>query len=78
MYHNIGMADKIKIGILGAGTWAIALARMLCNAGRSVTVWSAIGEEIDGLLSTGRHPNFPETELPSEIVYTKEMISYII
>ncbi|MBR3186853.1 MAG: hypothetical protein IKF59_02310, partial [Lachnospiraceae bacterium] len=26
-----------KIGVLGAGTWGMALARMLCNAGNDVT-----------------------------------------
>lgn len=31
-----------RIGILGAGTWGIALARMLSNSGHDVMVWSAI------------------------------------
>ena len=31
-----------KIGVLGAGTWGIALARMLAVNGRDVTVWSAL------------------------------------
>ena len=35
------------IGILGAGTWGMALARMLCISGHAVTVWSAIEREID-------------------------------
>ena len=35
-----------NIGILGAGTWGIALARMLANSGHKVTVWSAIESEI--------------------------------
>lgn len=33
---------KRKIGILGAGTWGMALARMLCVSGNDVLVWSAI------------------------------------
>ena len=40
-----------KIGVLGAGTWGMALARMLCNAGNEVIVWSALGAEIDELRS---------------------------
>jgi len=28
-----------KIGVLGAGTWGMALARMLSNKGCDVTVW---------------------------------------
>ena len=35
------------IGILGAGTWAIALAHMLSINNHSVTVWSALPNEID-------------------------------
>lgn len=67
------MKNIMKIGILGAGTWGIALARMLCNAGNSVTVWSAIEEEIDILLATGRHPNFSDVDLPKKIAYTKDI-----
>ena len=37
--------NGIKIGIPGAGTWGIAPERMLCRAGRKVTVWSAIERE---------------------------------
>ncbi len=63
----------MKIGILGAGTWGVALARMLCNAGNSVTVWSAVEQEIDNLLATKRHPNFPDVDLPKQIAYTKDI-----
>jgi len=67
------MQNKMKIGILGAGTWGVALARMLCNAGNSVTVWSAVEQEIDDLLATKRHPNFPDVDLPKQIAYTKDI-----
>lgn len=67
------MSNSVKIGIIGAGTWGIALARMLCNAGISVTVWSAVEEEIDVLSATSRHPKFPDVELPGEIIYTKDI-----
>ena len=67
------MSSKSKIGILGAGTWGIALARMLCNAGNHVTVWSAIASEIDVLSSTRRHPNLSDVILPERIGYTKDL-----
>lgn len=67
------MSDNINIGVLGAGTWGVALARMLSNAGHSVQIWSAIEQEIDNLIRTRRHPNFPDTELPAIITYTKNM-----
>lgn len=67
------MSEKISIGVLGAGTWGVALARMLSNAGHSVTVWSAIGSEIDNLLQTRIHPNMPDTILPTQIEFTKDI-----
>ena len=62
-----------KIGVLGAGTWGMALARMLCNAGNDVTVWSALGEEIDAFSSTRRHPNLPDMVIPDELAFTKSI-----
>ena len=62
-----------KIGVLGAGTWGMALARMLCVSGHKVTVWSAIGAEIDQFSESRRHPNLPGMEIPEKIVFTKDM-----
>ena len=62
-----------KIGVLGAGTWGMALARMLSNNGHSVTVWSAIGQEIDSMSQTRRHQNLPGMEIPGQIRFTKDM-----
>ena len=67
------MIEKRKIGVLGAGTWGIALARLLCNAGHDVVVWSAIEKEIDILSTTRKHPNLREVELPEEMAYTKDI-----
>lgn len=62
-----------KIGVIGAGTWGIALSRMLSNAGYSVTVWSSLPEEIDKLASTRRQKNLPNMEIPDAIYFTKEI-----
>ena len=62
-----------KIGVLGAGTWGMALARMLHNSGNQVTVWSAIGREIDEFSATRRHPNLPGMVIPEELGFTKDM-----
>ena len=43
---------KRKIGVLGAGTWGMALARMLTVSGNEVQVWSAIEAEVDNLSTT--------------------------
>ena len=54
-----------KIAVFGAGTWGIALARLLAANGRDVTVWSAIPAELKSLSTTHRHPNLPGMELPA-------------
>lgn len=63
----------MKIGILGAGTWGTALARMLCLDGKSVVIWSAIEKEIDELSKTRVHPNLANMKIPEEIVFTKNI-----
>ena len=62
-----------RIGVLGAGTWGMALARMLALSGNQVTVWSAVEKEIDEFSATRRHPNLPGMEIPKEIVFTKDI-----
>ncbi len=62
-----------KIGVLGAGTWGLALAEMLQESGHTVTVWSALGSEIDALAGTRTHSNLPGLQLSEEIQLTKEI-----
>ena len=64
---------KQKIGVLGAGTWGMALARMLTVSGNDVQVWSAIEKEIDNLSATHIHPNLPDMKIPEELAFTKSM-----
>ena len=59
-----------KIAVLGAGTWGIALARLLSKNGHEVTVWSAIESEITILSETYLHPNLPDCEIPKSIAFT--------
>lgn len=63
----------LKIAVFGAGTWGIALARLLAANGRDVTVWSAIPAELKALSTTRRHPNLPGMELPSSMHYTADI-----
>ena len=61
----------MNIGILGAGTWGTALAALLARNNHKVTLWSAVGTEIDSLVNEGVHKNLKGTVLPKEIIYTK-------
>lgn len=60
----------MRIGILGAGTWGTALARMLSVDGNDVTMWSAIEAEIKALSEKRAHPNLLGMRIPDEIVIT--------
>ncbi|MBO7710399.1 MAG: NAD(P)-dependent glycerol-3-phosphate dehydrogenase [Lachnospiraceae bacterium] len=59
-----------KIGVLGAGTWGMALSRMLSLSGHEITVWSALENEVTEYASSRRHPNLPGMIIPDEIVFT--------
>ena len=65
--------SRTAIGILGAGTWGMALARMLTNCGHDVTVWSALPDEIDEMRRTGRQRNLPDMVIPEGTKFTKEI-----
>ena len=63
----------MNIGVLGAGTWGMALARMLANDNYDVTVWSALEKEIDELSQSRRHKNLPGMIIPDSICFTKDI-----
>ena len=67
------MEKQRKISVIGAGTWGMALARMLSNTGNEVTVWSALPAEIEELSKTRRQKNLPNMEIPDEVVFTKDL-----
>ena len=64
-----------RIGVIGAGTWGIALTRMLSNAGNDVQAWSALPEEIDALERTRRQKNLPNMYIPEKVTFTKSLES---
>ena len=67
----------MKIGVIGAGTWGIALARMLTNSGHEVVVWSALEEEINELSSTRVHKNLPGMVIPSNLPSFNFMLTFL-
>ena len=73
MQKSLYYIEKSRIGILGAGTWGMALARMLANTGHMITVWSAIEKEIEEYSRTRVHPNLPGMNIPESITFTKSI-----
>ncbi len=62
-----------SIGILGAGTFGVALAAALAREGKRVTVWSALPDEIESLKREHRQKNLPDLVLPDSIRYTADV-----
>ncbi len=62
-----------KIGIIGSGSWGMALSVLLYNNGHEVTVWSALPEEIKEMEQTHRHHTLPELILPEDMVFTEDL-----
>lgn len=60
----------MRIGVVGAGTWGMALARMLYVNDHKISVWSALPEEIEELSKTRKHKNLPNMDIPEGIVFT--------
>ena len=67
------MSNIRKIGVLSAGTWAVALARLLERNGHAVTVWSKFQQEVDQLSRERKHPNLPGLTISQEIVFTSDI-----
>lgn len=61
------------IGIIGSGSWGIALASLLHKNGHQVTVWSAFEKEIDALKATHQLKTLPELTLPDTMEFTADL-----
>ena len=65
----------MNVAVLGAGTWGIALAKLLSENRHSVSVWSAVPDELEFLMLNGKHRNLPDVALPDSIIYEKNLKS---
>ena len=62
-----------KTGVIGAGSWGIALSVLLHNNGHEVTVWSALKDEIADLKEKHEHRTLPGVKLPKSMVFTDDL-----
>jgi len=52
------LKNKFKIGVIGGGSWATAIVKMLCENVDSVNWWMRNEEAIDHINSYGHNPNY--------------------
>ncbi len=63
-----------KIGVIGAGSWGIALALLLHKNGHEVTVWSIMEDEIEMLRTKREHVDkLPNIKLPEDMFFTSNL-----
>ena len=63
-----------KIGIIGAGSWGIALSTVVAKNGHDAVVWSIIPEEIEMLKSKREHVDkLPGVKLADNISFTTDL-----
>ncbi len=61
-----------KIGILGAGSWGIALAKLLCDNGEEVSIWTYHAEKLEEYKRTRRYPKL-DCVLPETLNYEPKL-----
>lgn len=67
-----------KIGIIGAGSWGIALSVLLHNNGHEVAIWSALSDEIELLKREHEQKDkLPGVKLAEDMVFTTEICEAI-
>ena len=65
-----------EIGVIGAGSWGIALSWLLTNNGHKVTVWSVIESEIEMLKTSHEHKDkLPGVKLQDSMQFTTDLES---
>lgn len=63
-----------KIGIIGAGSWGIALSVLLHNNGHNITIWSALEKEIEMLnREHEQKEKLPGVKLSDEMCFTTDL-----
>ena len=61
------MSEKLRIGLLGSGSWATALAKMICENTSELNWWVRCEDMLKHLQKFGSNPRYIESiQLPIE------------
>ena len=61
-----------RIGIIGGGSWGIAIAVLLHGNGHEITVWSALEKEVAMLKENREHKMLPGVKLAEDMLFTAD------
>ena len=68
------MSEESSVAILGAGSWGVALARVLDANGRATTIWAHLEEDAEHLSKThSLEPRLPGAVIPSATKITSDL-----
>ena len=68
------MGESRRIAVVGTGAWGTALALMLANEGRQVSLWARSEEEALALRASHENKRFlPDVVLPESLVITSSL-----
>ena len=67
----------MKITVLGAGTWGVALSALLIENGHEVTLWSALESELLSIEQSKTHKNLPGAVLPEGIFCERDIAAAV-
>lgn len=70
--------NKLKISVLGAGSWGTAISLLLFDNGHEVTLWSHSKEEIENIERTHENASkLPDVKLPDGMNYSADLESSV-
>ena len=71
-------SDGLKIGVIGAGAWGTALARLLANSGNSVQLWCREPETAKNILQKHVNTSFlPDILLPELLGASTDLLEIV-
>ena len=66
-----------NVGVIGSGTWGMALSLLLHDNGHKIALWSALPAEVEALNKNKEHPNLPGVAIPEDIRISGDLESCI-
>jgi glycerol-3-phosphate dehydrogenase (NAD(P)+) len=68
------MSEKLKVAVLGAGSWGTTLGIVLDENGHTVTLWEVFEENVESIRRDGENKKFlPGVKIPGSVAVTPDI-----